>query len=87
MVSFKVVHHIPGRIRIAVPAAKGLTRKDAESLSHIKLPPSVRNIRINPLNCNMIIEYDPKAIDIMAYLRQMASSKEIKDLLSKNGKE
>ncbi|MBS3908500.1 MAG: hypothetical protein KGZ93_02525 [Actinobacteria bacterium] len=86
VVPFKVIHHIPGRIRVEVPSAKGLTRKDLESLAHIKLPPSIKNMRVNPLNRNLIIEYDPKSIDILAYLRVMASSDEILELFDRDNK-
>lgn len=84
-IRYKVVHHIPGRIRVEVPSLKGLSLRVLERLADMPVPPGIENVRPNPLTGSLLIEYDPGRIDIVMYLRDMASSDEIKEVFSKGG--
>ncbi len=83
MIKYRIVHHVPGRIRIEVPSIKGISTKVLEKLVNISIPPGIENISPNPLTGSLLIKYDPGQINIVAYLQDMASSDEIKHMLRK----
>jgi hypothetical protein len=45
------------------------------------LPPGITDIRANPLTGSLVIQYDPKTMDILQYLQDMASNKVLQDLI------
>ena len=55
----QIVHHIPGRLRIKLPSAKG----KAAMLEHIKraLSPQhgVRRVDVNPMTGSVLVHYEP----------------------------
>lgn len=81
MIAYKIAHHIPGRIRVEIPALKSLSfmelRKVAEKLKAIPVPAGVREVRPNPLNMSLLIIYQPEDIDIIRYLNEMINRMEI----------
>ncbi len=85
MIGYRIIHHIPGRIRLEIPSLKGLSMKDMKRLSVISVPSGIKDIRINPLSYNLV--YDPENIDIMKYLEEMASDKEIQTIIGKGSKD
>jgi hypothetical protein len=80
-ITYEVVHHIPGRIRLMVPIIKSLKVKDLKNLSGFSLPSGIEDIRLNPFSGSIVIKYDPKAIDILAYIKEFLTSKEIETIL------
>jgi hypothetical protein len=85
MIRYRIVHSVPGRIRIEIPSIKGLSPKVLEGLSNIPLPSGIEDIRPNPLTGSLLIRYDPARINIVTYLSDMASNDEIKRILGKGG--
>ena len=85
MIQSRIVHHVPGRIRIEIPSIKGLSLKALKRLSGIPIPCGIEDIRPNPLTGSLLIKYDPGRINIVSYLRDMASSDKIKSILDKGG--
>lgn len=85
MMQYKILHHVPGRIRIEVPSIKGLSVKVLSRLSGIPVPCGIEDIRPNPLTGSLLIKYDPGRINIVSYLRDMASGDVIKNVLDKGG--
>ena len=81
MLAYNVVHHVPGRIRVEVPSIKRLPLRDLKKLfaavSLIPTPIGIRDIRTNLLSCSLVIEYDPNIINILEYLKEMASHKDL----------
>ena len=81
MTAYKIAHHIPGRIRIEIHALKSLSfmelRKLAEKLQAKPVPASIKEIRPNPLNLSLVINYDPENIDIIQYINEMVSCMDI----------
>ncbi|MBZ0158470.1 MAG: hypothetical protein K8I29_19910 [Alphaproteobacteria bacterium] len=81
MIEYSIKHHIPGRIRIEVPLLKDLSLPDLQKLFHLlstfPVPLGIKGMRPNPLSCSLVIEYDPKLIDIHEYIRKVASSREM----------
>ena len=77
MIAYKIAHHIPGRIRVEIPALKCLSfmelRTVAEKLQAIPVPAGIREVRPNPLNMSLVIIYEPENIDIIRYINEMIS--------------
>ena len=77
MIAYKIAYHIPGRIRVEIPALKSLSfmelRKVAEKLQAIPVPAGIRKVRPNPLNMSLVIIYEPENIDIIRYINEMIS--------------
>ena len=87
MITYNVAHHIPGRIRIEVPAIKKLSVVELKSLfavlSMLPVPLGIKDIRPNLLTCSLVVEYDTKIINIMEYLKEMASNKDILNIIGR----
>ena len=74
MIDYSILHHVPGRIRIAVPLIKKLSVKELEErFSGIKIPDGIKHVRPNPITGTVIINYNPKTVDITQYLLSMAT--------------
>jgi cation-transporting ATPase I len=56
-----LVHAIPGRVRVHLPAWSGQEQHDLES--QVGQEPGVRSVRANPLTRNLLIHFDPAAMD------------------------
>ena len=82
MIRYRIVHHVPGRIRIEVPSMKGLCLKRLEGLTSIPLPSGIEGVRPNPLTGSILITYDPVQINIMTYLKDVAASGALEDCLT-----
>lgn len=56
----QVTHHIPGRMRVKLPHAKG-NRALLESVKKSISPlPGVRGVEVNPTTGSVLVHYDPK---------------------------
>jgi len=82
MIQYRIVHHVPGRIRIEVPSIKGLHLKNLARLSAIPFPSGIEGVRPNPLTGSLLIKYDPEQINIVTYLQEMAVSSVLEDKLT-----
>jgi hypothetical protein len=85
MITYKIIHHIPGRIRIEVPAIKHLSMSGllqmSKQLSTIAIPEGIKDIRPNPLSGSVVITYKPEKINIIEYLKDIVSSAEMQKLM------
>src|SRR6516165_6193351 len=55
-----VIHHIPGRMRVKLPRAKG-NQQLLQQIQHSISPlPGVNKVTINPATGSMLVEYDHK---------------------------
>ncbi len=81
MISYRIVHHIPGRIRIEVPYIKNIPisvlYKISKHFSSNSFPEGIEEIRPNPYSGSIIIKYKPDKIDIIQYLKEFSLSNEI----------
>jgi hypothetical protein len=84
MIFYTVKHHIHGRIRVHIPLLKSMTMPElkslAEKISGDKRPEGIKDISANPLTGSVTITYDPSAIDINAYIKDLALSEELQHL-------
>lgn len=87
MIVYKVKHHIPGRIRIEVPSLKKLSLMDLKSLLSVitllPVPAGIKDVRPNLLTYSLVIEYDPKIINVIGYVEEIASNKDLMNTLGK----
>jgi len=81
MIQYRIVHHVPGRIRIEVPSIKGVPLKELKKLSALPVPVGIEGIRPNPLTGSLLIKYNPDEINIVTYLNDMAVSRAIEEKL------
>jgi len=85
MISYRIIHHIPGRIRIEVPAIKNLSisglLQKSKQFSAIPIPEGIKDIRPSPFSGSVVITYEPEKIDIIEYIKNMASSMEMQKLV------
>jgi len=85
MISYRIIHHIPGRIRIEVPAIKNLSISSllqiSRQFSAISIPEGIEDIRPNPFSGSIVITYMPEKIDIIEYLKDITSSIEMQKLM------
>lgn len=67
---YKVVHSIPGRVRLHIPILKQMEEyaSIAELFESIK---GVRHVRIEPIIQTMLIEYDPQVLKKQVVLRNV----------------
>ena len=83
MVDYKIVHQLPGRIKIHLPLIKGVSIEKLKLLAErlfadFELPEGIKKVRPNPITGNVVIEYDPNKIDILVFLEELRLR--IKDL-------
>jgi hypothetical protein len=77
MINYRVVHHVPGRIRVQVPIIKKLSVATLKKLAEIPIPEGIKDVRANPVTGSLVITYDPDHVDIEKYLRKMMTDNEI----------
>lgn len=78
MIFCRVIHHVPGRIRIEIPSIKGLSEENLVQASKgLSVPEGTKNIRPNPFTGRVVITYEPEKINIMKYIKAMASNLEV----------
>jgi hypothetical protein len=62
MTSVQVVHFLPGRVRLKVPAAKGNVAYIAQVRERFLQVPGVRSLDANPITGSVLILYDTRRI-------------------------
>ncbi|MBF0505411.1 MAG: hypothetical protein HQL09_01125 [Nitrospirae bacterium] len=77
MIEYKVVHHVPGRIRLHVPIIRKLSVSTLRKLSTLPVPEGVKDISANPITGSLVITYDPQHVDIMKYVKAMVTNEEV----------
>lgn len=80
MITYKIAHHIPGRIRLDVPLIKRLSSVKVEDIpqvirnfSFITFPPAIIDIQTNPMTGSLTLLYKPSEIDIMKFIDSLIS--------------
>jgi hypothetical protein len=58
-----VIHHIPGRMRLKLPHAKGNPAWLQRIKESISPQPGIKHVEINPTTGSVLIQYDPEGPD------------------------
>ena len=56
---FKIVHQVPGRIRMKIPSAKGKPEELQSYKEVLLLIPGVEDVELNPVTGSIVLKYDP----------------------------
>ena len=56
---FKIVHQVPGRIRMKIPSAKGRPEELQSYKEVLSLIPGVEDVDINAVTGSVVLKYDP----------------------------
>jgi hypothetical protein len=83
-ISYKILFHTKGYIRLEVPALKRLSW--AYLYKSFKKPPlpvssGIKNFHLNPSTGSMVITYEPDSINILEYIKNMASNADINSMI------
>jgi hypothetical protein len=83
-ISYKILYHKNGYIRLEVPSIKKLSW--SLLFMNVKNPPftiplGIKDFHLNPLKGNIVITYEPDNIDILKCIGKMASDPEIRRML------
>jgi hypothetical protein len=88
MIAFKIIRHIPGRIKIEIPSMRMISITTLRKLSKLRIPHWIKDIKANPFTGAIVIKYDPVDIDIIAYINDfVTSTKEIQEIIGSGGKD
>ena len=77
MIGYKVVHHVPGRIRLKVPIIRHLSIETLKKVAELPVPEGIKNVSANPITGSLVITYDPGRINILKYVEEMVSDEEL----------
>jgi cation transport ATPase len=75
-----VSHHIPGRMRVKVPGAKGQPRVLQQIQQSLAPMPGIQRVEVNPATGSVLIHYDPARHE--AFHTQLAAHGTHADLLA-----
>jgi len=84
MIPYKILHHIPGRIRIEVPLLRKMSLDDLKKFSRYSFPPGIEDIKVNPLTRSMVIIYTG-GFDIRKFLDDFANNEDVNSLVKERG--
>jgi hypothetical protein len=59
----QIAHHVPGRIRMKIPSAKGNPDQLAAYKETLSLIPGIEQIDVNPATGSIVLRYDPERQD------------------------
>lgn len=84
-ISYKILYHVKGYIRLEVPCLKKLSWsyffKNFKKAPPFSIPPGINHFHVNPMSGSIVIMYNPDAIDIFEYFEKMASDPEVKKII------
>ena len=83
--TYKILYHNKGYIRLGVPSLRKLPwsyfyKNSAKSLP-FTMPAGIKNFHINPFRGSIVITYEPDDIDILIYVRSMASDPAVRKII------
>src|SRR5947209_4368037 len=70
----RVVHAIPGRLRLRWDRREADGEAWAPLLARLRGQPGVRAARFNPASGSLVVEYDPAAITDTALMRELPAA-------------
>jgi hypothetical protein len=71
--AYRIVHRLPGRIRIHIPALKKLPEKwwiyRKPSSELIRMKKGIKTAEVQPISGSLLIEYDPEVVNEKGVLK------------------
>ncbi len=88
MIYYRIIQHTQGCIKIEVPAIKKLSSLEllqiSKLFSSINISEGIKDIKPNLFSGTILITYIPEKIDIIEYLNNIASSKDLQRLMGEH---
>jgi hypothetical protein len=85
VIPYKILYHERGYIRLEVPSLKKLSWSflfmNCRETTPFPVPSGIKDFHVNPLKGSIVITYEPDDIDILKYIRKIASDPEIKRMI------
>ena len=82
---YKVLFHARGYIRLEVPILKRLSwsylYRNFKKSPPFPLHSGIKNVHLNPLSGSMVIAYEPDSINILDYIKNMASNPDMNSII------
>ena len=70
----KVVHFIPGRVRLKVKEMKGEVEFSQQVEAELSTVPGIEQVEVNPITGSVLIKYDTAAVDCDASIDALAAT-------------
>jgi len=84
-ISYKVLYHSKGYIRLEVPAISSFSwtylLKNFERSDAFSIPTGIKKFHFNPLSGRMVITYKPDDINILEYIKRMSWSPDLEEII------
>jgi Heavy metal associated domain 2 len=83
MIEYSIKHHVPGRIRLFIPQLRKLPVEKLQRLAAAVTPTprGVQDVSANPITGSLVVKYDPKGVDILQYIKAIASDEKIRAIV------
>jgi hypothetical protein len=89
MISYTIKHHVPGQIKLDVPALRKIAdhrlKKISKAMTRLPVFMGIKDLTVNLGNGSVAIEYDAEVVDIIDYLEDMSVIVEMLDCLGGHG--
>lgn len=84
-IAYKILYHERGYLRLEVPSIRKLSWsflfKNFKKSPPFPIPTGIKDLHVNPFKGNVVIIYEPEVIDIIEYLKSMASDPDVKKII------
>jgi hypothetical protein len=85
---YRVLHHVPGRLRLIVPGLRRAGRAELEMLAReLKselIPGKVLAVTANPFTGSVTLTYDAAAIDILSWVEALLRREDVSRVLRRD---
>jgi hypothetical protein len=82
---YKVIFHTKGYIRLEVPSLRKLSWSylyaNFKKSPPFPLPSGIKDFHVNPFKGNIVIRYEPENIDILHFIKNMASDPDVRNII------
>lgn len=84
-VAYKILYHERGYLRLEVPSIRKFSWTflftNFKKSPPFPIPAGIKDLHVNPFKGSIVIIYEPEDIDIMGYIKNMATDPDIKKII------
>lgn len=85
---YRVIHHVPGRLRLVVPGLRTAPKAEllalARELKRALIPGKVLDVSANPLTGSVTLTYDAAAVDIISWVEALLRREDVSRVLGRD---
>lgn len=82
---YKVIFHTKGYIRLEVPSLRKLSWSylyaNFKKSPPFPLPSGIKDFQVHPFKGDIVIRYEPDVIDIISFIKKMASDPDVRNII------